>query len=93
MNIKMSPERAKALVHKRLPSYVIEWCVPYKHSYIVMAHPDDGPEDQEHGAYPDPFYAVNKLTGHIRHFLPVAEQDGGRGFFAAVNRELRGSRT
>ncbi len=84
----VTEERAKQLVLKRFPGYVVEWCVPYKNAFVVMAHPDDGPEDHEHGAYPDPFYKVNRLTGMISQFVPMAEKDFGKSFFAAVERSL-----
>lgn len=89
----MTPDRAKALVLKQLPGYVIGWCVPYKSDFIVQAHPDDGPEDSEHGAYPDPFYAVNKLTGRVRQFVPAAEPDFGQSFIDTVVRELNKQRS
>lgn len=82
----MTPEQAKNIVKKKFKDYVIEYCVPYKKYYIVMAHPDNGPEDNEHGAYPDPFYAVNKLTGSVNRYIPTAEADAGRGFFDVVER-------
>lgn len=86
----MTPNQAKSIVAKKLPGYLIEWCVPYNGSFVVMAHPDDGPEDNEHGAYPDPFYTVNRLTGVVRQFVPASEKDSGRAFFATVERELIG---
>ena len=82
---KMTPKLAKELVQKKFPDYVVEdYCVPYKNAFVVMAHPDNGPEDQEHGFYPDPFYAVDRLTGFISPFLPIAEKDNGVAFFDAV---------
>lgn len=82
----MTPEKAIRLVKKKFSGYKVEYCIPYKNQYIVMAHPDDGPEDRENGFYPDPFYAVNNLTGAVRRFIPAAERDGGAGFFDAVER-------
>lgn len=84
----MTPERAKAIVRKKFPDYAVEWCVSYKGSFVVMAHPDDGPETAESGPYPDPFYAVNKFTGLVRRFVPVMEKDGGTAFFDTLEREL-----
>lgn len=84
----MTPEKAKRIVQKLFGDYKIEYCVPYKNQYIVMAHPDEGPEDQEHGYYSDPFYAVNKITGRVTRFIPAGEKDHGTAFFNAVRQEL-----
>lgn len=84
----MTPERAKTIVQRKFPRYVIEWCVSFKRSFVVMAHPDEGPETEEYGSYPDPFYEVNKITGHVRRFIPSAERDGGKAFFDTLEREL-----
>lgn len=88
---KMTQDDAKALVKKRYPDYVVEWCVLYKNSYIVMAHPDDGPETEESGGYPDPFYAVSRVTRRVTRFFPVLEKDLGAAFFDAAKTQL-GSR-
>lgn len=85
----ITADRAKELVKKKLPGYVVEWCIPYKQAFVVMAHPDNGPEDHEHGAYPDPFYRINKLTGSISPFVPAFEKDRGELFFDAVEQALR----
>lgn len=85
----MTPEKAVNIVRNKLGGYKIEYCIPYGNQYIVMAHPDNGPEDEKHGFYPDPFYAVNKLTGAIRHFIPAAERDHGASFFDAVESLLQ----
>lgn len=88
---KLNPEDAKAAVKRKYPEYAIEWCIQYKNSYIVMAHPDDGPEDIQHGFYPDPFYAVNDSTGQIRRFIPTMEPDLGQSFFDTAERQLNGA--
>lgn len=87
---KLKSEDAIALVQRKYPDYIIEWCVSYKGSYVVMAHPDDGPEDEVHGGYADPFYLVNSLTGRMRRFIPVGEKDGGRAFFNSAMVQLKG---
>ena len=84
----MTIEQAKKIIQRKFPTYVIEWCVLYNGSYIVMAHPDDGPENSEQGAYPDPFYAVNRLTGSVSRFIPATEKDFGQAFFSAVENQL-----
>lgn len=84
----LTEDRAKRIVQKKFPGYIVEWCVSYGDSFVVMAHQDDGPEDDVHGAYPDPFYLVNKRTGVIRKFSPVMEKDMGESFFEAVSKQL-----
>lgn len=54
-----------------------------------MAHPDDGPEDHIHGAYPDPFYFVDSRTGKVAAFVPATEKDFGRKFFDTVRRMVK----
>lgn len=87
---RINVAEAKKIVQKQFPTYVIEWCIRYKSDYIVMAHPDDGPEDKIKGAYPDPFYAVNTSSGRIRSFVPMAESDMGRSFFDSAMAQLKG---
>lgn len=87
----ITEERAKSLVRKKFPGYVIEWCVLYRHSFVVMAHPDNGPEDSEHGPYADPFYRVDGITGTISQFIPTMENDFGKSFFGVVDMALRGN--
>lgn len=85
----MNVAKAKSIVQKKFPGYKVEWCIPYRNSFVVMAHPNEGPEDDIHGAYPDPYYAVNKITGSVRPFVPASERDFGRSFFDTVVLELR----
>lgn len=85
---KMTESDAKRRVQNKYPDYVIEWCILYKNRYIVMAHPDEGPESMEQGWYPDPYYAVNRLTGYVSRFVPATEKDFGQAFFEAVKARL-----
>lgn len=85
----MTPQQATNNVQRKFPGYVIGYCVPYKSGYVVMAHPDDGPEDHIHGAYPDPFYFVDSRTGKVAAFVPATEKDFGRKFFDTVRRMVK----
>lgn len=84
----LTKQQAISTVQKRLPGYAVDWCISYKDAYVVMAHPDDGPEDSEHGAYPNPFYWVNAKTGRVYSFVPRAEKDLGKAFFNAVKAQV-----